>query len=132
MINSKKQDEQTIKDALNVIETNKNLSLEEIQAIKNIVSAYESVTYKEYEDRHKYYRDMVDDMVNDFGFQSETLAKTMANNHPTLQQSYMRHCMDFIKAMANKECYDGRNESSVKLAKSIMDSVGENYCLPMI
>ena len=55
-----------------------------------LLKAYKSATYKEWEDRHKWYRYLVEDMVNDCAFADEELATEMANNHPTLQQNFMR------------------------------------------
>jgi hypothetical protein len=75
---------------------------------------------------------VVDDMINDFGFQSDELAKCMANNHPTLQQTYMRQCMKFIELMSKKEYVDGRNMAAVNLAKTIMNHVEGDVYLPMI
>lgn len=50
----------------------------------------------------------------------EQLAKLMAQDHPTLQQSKMRLACLFIEEMANKPYVDGRNESSQKTAKAMI------------
>jgi hypothetical protein len=52
--------------------------------------------------------------------QAEKLAKLMANDHPTLQQSKMRLACLFIEEMADKSYVDGRNETSQKTAKAMI------------
>ena len=109
-----------------------NLSEEQKKAFKELLTEYEWATYKEYNDRHEFFRKQVEKMVNDFGFQDEELAKSMANEHPTLQQSFMRMVVQFIEKMADKSYYDGRNEASVKLAKKLKPIIEENRGLPCI
>lgn len=55
----------------------------------------------------------------------------MAQNHPTLQQSFMRLCLDFVRAMSEKSYSDARNEASVRIAKDIVSQLGTTY-LPII
>lgn len=105
---------------------------EQKKVITELLRKYENATYQEWDERHKFYEDVVDNMVNDTLFQDDKLAQTMANNHPTLQQSFMRFVMKFIKRMSEKTYFDGRNENSVKLAKKIMESVKDDICLPCI
>lgn len=109
-----------------------NLSEEQKKAFKELLTEYEWATYKEYNDRHEFFRKQVEKMVNDFGFQDEELAKSMANDHPTLQQSFMRMVVQFIEKMADKSYYDGRNEASIKLAKKLKPIIEENRGLPCI
>lgn len=109
-----------------------NLSEEQKKVLKELLTEYEWATYKEYIDRHEFFRKQVEKMVNDFGFQDEELAESMANDHPTLQQSFMRMVVQFIEKMADKSYYDGRNEASVKLAKKLKPIIEENRGLPCI
>ena len=109
-----------------------NLSEEQKKAFKELLTEYEWATYKEHNDRHEFFRKQVEKMVNDFGFQDEELAKSMANDHPTMQQSFMRMVVQFIEKMADKSYYDGRNEASVKLAKKLKPIIEENRGLPCI
>lgn len=97
-----------------------------------LLKAYKSATYKEWGDRHKWYRDLVEDMVNDCAFADEELATEMANNHPTLQQNFMRMCRKFIEKMAEKTYFDARNENSVKMAKKMVSAIENDTCLPFI
>lgn len=110
-----------------------SISLEERRTIKRLLSAYESATYKEYDDRHSFYQMMVSDMTNDFGFKDDELADRMANEHPTLQQSFMRFVCKFIRALAKKSYTDGRNERAVALAKKLVATMDEDGAhLPMV
>ena len=61
--------------------------------------------------------------VNELGFDYETFAMVLGNDHRTLQQNTMRAFMAFAKILAehNEQGYhDGRNEESCKLATEIM------------
>lgn len=93
--------------------------------IKKLLEKYEYTTFPEYSDKPKFTADVIDDFVNDFGFADDLVAETMANNHPTLQQSFMRLCLKFIKKMSEKKYWDGRNEASVKTAQKIMEAFGD-------
>ena len=104
-----------------------NLNNEQRLVVESLISEYEKCTYNDWTERHEFYRDIVESMVNDYSFQYKELADMMANNHPTLQQSFMRMCANFIQRMAEKSYCDDRNRTSVEYAKSIMDNVGEEY-----
>ena len=121
-----KRDSEIIGRATELLNS-ENLTPEQKTAVEELIKDYERTTYKDWDDRHEFYRDIVDDMVNDFGFQDTELAKKMANNHPTLQQNFMRMCANFIMRMAEKTYCDDRNRTSVEYAKAIMDNVGEEY-----
>lgn len=109
-----------------------NLTEEQKKAIKELNTEYQWATYKEYSDRHKFYREQVDKMINDTCFEDEELAKAMATNHPTLQQNFMRMVVMFIEKMADKSYCDDRNRSSVELAKKLKPIIDENRGLPYI
>lgn len=117
----KRQNElvQRINNALN----NESISAGLKDDIKELVRHYESLTYKEWGDRREYYIESMSDMVNDMGFDHEFTAKAMAQDHPTMQQAYMRLFKSYVEAMASRVHWDGRNEASVMLAKSIKEKV---------
>lgn len=121
-----KRNNEIIENAQNFL-LNSNLSDEEAKPIVDLINAYKRNTYDKWEERHEMYRNIVDDMVNDCAFQYKELAEKMANNHPTLQQSFMRMCANFIQRMAEKTYCDDRNRTSVEYAKAIMDNVGEEH-----
>ena len=121
-----KRDSETLGRVYELLKAD-NLTSEQKTAVESLVADYERCTYNDWCERHEFYRGIVESMVNDFGFQYKELAEKMANNHPTLQQSFMRMCANFIQRMAEKSYCDDRNRTSVEYAKSIMDNVGEEY-----
>lgn len=109
-----------------------NLSEEQKKAFNELLTEYKFATYKEHNDRHEFFREQVEKMVNDFDFQDEKLAESMANDHPTLQQNFMRMVTMFIEEMANKTYFDDRNKASVELAKKLKPIIEENKGMPYI
>ena len=83
-------------EEIDAILNSDNITDEQKKAIGELKNEYEWATYKEYSDRHEYYRKMVSKMVNDMSFEDEELAKYMACEHPTLQQSFMRFVALYI------------------------------------
>lgn len=101
--------------------------------IKKLIEKYEDATFAEWKDADDFVANSISDFTNSFSFPDELIAKKMANEHCTLQQSFMRLCMTFIKLMSEKKYWDGRNEASVKTAKKIMEAFGdEPIALPCI
>lgn len=125
-----KRNQELINRVKTVLE-NPALADDERKAVQNLMDEYSYVTFDDWDGKSDFYKCAVESMVNDFGFDSKGLAKYMASNHPTLQQSYMRHCQDFIAEMAAKTYTDARNEDSVALAKAL-NEVSSNFGLPMI
>lgn len=75
------------------------------------------------------------DFVNNYNLDSETFCQAMANQHRTLQQSFTRLCLAWLKKCAELEsanCFDLRNEAGVKLAKRIVDTFKDDMYLPLI
>lgn len=73
--------------------------------------------------------------INRLGHWEEETAKELANDHPTLQQTFMRLCVFYIKEQAQKDLNrtDLRNEATVKLAKRIMPALADGYeYLPLV
>jgi hypothetical protein len=58
--------------------------------------------------------------VNGMGRRDRVVVEVMANDHPTLQQNFMRFFIAFCEEMAKKNYSDGRNVASVNLAKEII------------
>lgn len=106
---------------------NPNIPSSMVDSLETIVADYVRYTFNEWDERHDFYADVVDDMVNDCGFRDDALAERMANNHPTLQQSFMRMCAKFIGKMAAKTYADARNQSSVDFAKEVVEKVGDKH-----
>lgn len=124
-----KRDNAIVENAKQIAET---LEENKKNAILLLIDKYEKATYSEWSDKPKFTANVIDGFVNDFGFADDLVAETMANNHPTLQQSFMRLCVKFIKKMSEKPHWDGRNEASVKMAKKMMDVLEGETGLPCI
>ena len=56
----------------------------------------------------------------------------MSRSHRTLQQSYTRFVLKWIKKEAEQEYFDGRNERSVMKCRKIMEAIDNEIFLPMI
>ena len=109
-----------------------NISEEERMTLSELEDRYKDLTYDKWEDRHKYYQDMVSTMINDMGFKDKEMAHSIAIEHPTLQQNFMRLVCLFIHEMAEKKYFDDRNKGSVELAKALEPIVKEKGFLPFI
>lgn len=74
--------------------------------------------------------------INNFGFGYKEFCEAMTREHRTLQQSFTRLCIYWLKTCAELEEYqfDGRNEASVMLGKIVMDALEKNdiHGVPMI
>ena len=131
MYNTCKRDNKVF-DKLTEMISADNLTEEQKQTLKEVRSAYGCATFKEWDDRHEFYYNVIDGMINDCGFQDDELAEKLANNHPTLQQNFMRFCRKFIEKMSKKTYWDGRNVYSVQMAKTMMEAISEKQYLPFV
>jgi len=71
---------------------------------------------------------------NTKGF-NEEFARTIRNQHRTLQQNIMRSVLEVIKCYADaykNNLYDLRNEASVKLCHEIVEAFEDKFYLPMV
>ena len=105
---------------------------EERMTLSELEDRYKNLTYEKWEDRHKYYQEMVSTMINDMGFKDKELAHSIAIDHPTLQQNFMRMVCLFIHEMAEKKYFDDRNKGSVELASELDPIIAEKRFLPFI
>lgn len=125
-----KRNNENIEEAEKIINNGK-LSEEEKRSLTNLIDRYKNATFDKWEDRKEFYEESVSNMVNDMSFDAKSMAEKMSNDHPTLQQSFMKLCVKFIQKMAEKTCYDGRNERSVKMAQKMVSAMDDDY-LPCI
>ena len=51
---------------------------------------------------------------------TEKVAEYMTREHRTLQQTFTKLCVDWLKSLSEVEYYDDRNRASVEFAKSLM------------
>jgi len=68
---------------------------------------------------------------------TDKVAQYMTREHRTLQQTFTKVCVAWLKVLSTTEHYDARNEASVQLAKSLMSipeakDLFDNARLPMI
>ena len=131
-INAKRKD--NLLDKVNAVVSSEHLTDEQKAVINELAKAYENSTYDKWSEKKDYDATVLEDMVNNTLFDSEFVASKMARMHPTLQQSFMRLCVAFIKEMSAKTYSDGRNEAAVTLAKSFYRVIEEenNAYLPHI
>ena len=106
---------------------NNNLTAEDKETIQTLLVSYKDKTYKEWNDRHKFYQDIVSDMVNDMGFDDNGLAEKMANEHPTLQQSFTRFVAKYIKKVRERGYADGRNQASLDFCETVGDLADSHF-----
>lgn len=117
----------------NVRKIAETLESDKREPILQLLEKYEYATFDEWADADKFVADSISDFTNSFSFPDDLIANKMANEHCTLQQSFMRLCMKFIKKMSEKKYWDGRNEASVKTAQKIMAAFdGEPFGLPFV
>lgn len=66
---------------------------------------------------------MVEDAINNMGWNPDNFAKAFTTWHRTLQQKFFRTIVATIREAASEEYgYDGRNEATHELAKEIMET----------
>ena len=68
------------------------------------------------------------DLVNCMSLDNKEICKAMTREHRTLQQSFTRLCIEWLKTCASDDYrHDGRNEYSHFIAKEIKDSYDHNH-----
>lgn len=76
---------------------------------------------------------IVADCINSYSFDYKKFAEAMGTEHRTLQQSFTRLCVRWLEHLSNQQNFDGRNEASVRLARTIFCSIPEDYLyLPLV
>ena len=72
--------------------------------------------------------------VNSTSHKPEDFIFHMKNQHRTLQQSFTRLCLNWLKYLSTLEenQYDLRNAESVRIAKVVINALGDNDYLPLI
>ena len=70
--------------------------------------------------------------INSFSFSEKKFVDAMNKEHRTLQQSFTRLCIAWLKNCGSDEyLYDGRNEASHEIGKAVSAAV-ENKSIPLI
>ena len=72
-------------------------------------------------------------LVNSYSLNCTAVAKEMTREHRTLQQSFTRLCVAWLKECAKDTySYDGRNEATHFVAKKLVAALDDDCGLPMI
>ncbi len=71
-------------------------------------------------------------LINDMSFPYKEVAKGLAQQHPTLQQNFMRLCGCYIEEMAKKEYTDLRNEASAEFARIVVQRCENKMYFPHV
>jgi len=64
--------------------------------------------------------------------EEDEFIELMSHTHRTLQQSYTKFVLKWIKKEAEQEYFDGRNERSVMKCRKIMKAIDNEIFLPLI
>ncbi len=67
----------------------------------------------------------IERILNNMGFDETGVARKIAMTHPTLQQTFMRFCAEYIFCQSEKEHFDGRNEMTGKACKRLAQVMKE-------
>lgn len=74
---------------------------------------------------------MMSDYVNSFTCDLDDFAAGMAQIHPTLQQTFTKLCLKWLRHLAMTDYYDARNQASVEFARSIKKQL-DTAVIPLI
>lgn len=100
-------------------EDKKNLTKEQVlERISTVIISFEQTPSSK----------LLSDMVNSFSFNPAKTADELLDKHRTLQQSFMKLCLEYIKAQAkvNPQRCDARNERTLELSRRIVEAIGED------
>jgi hypothetical protein len=73
--------------------------------------------------------------INPFNCPSEQFLDAMAREHPTLQQSFTKMCLEWVEKVAKDDyVFDGRNKASHVVCKKLIEDFDrddeDNFGLP--
>ena len=73
-------------------------------------------------------------VMNSFSFGYKDFCEEMGREHRTLQQSFTRLCIYWLRYCAEMKNYDGRNEMSVRVGKIVAKALDDAdiHNIPMI
>lgn len=93
-----------------------------------------SLHYEEGKTLEESLSNAISEGVNRYSLSHERFCNEMSHDHRTLQQSFTRLCIEWIKFCASDEYRtDGRNEATKKACKKIVENVSEeDLYLPFI
>ena len=85
-------------------------------------------------DRDTQAAEYISSYVNAYGCDDKAFAQKLASDHPTLQQSATRLFIAFLREMAQKDPWDGRNKAAINASKIMIGALDEAKAggLPLI
>ena len=70
----------------------------------------------------------VANMLNNFSFSEKEFCKAMTKSHRTLQQTFTRLCLEWVKTCADEGYrHDGRNEASHEVCQKLKKDCPEVF-----
>jgi hypothetical protein len=69
--------------------------------------------------------EQIADAINNMSINENEVGIRLAEQHPTLQQNFMRTVVGFLQAMKAKSYTDARNEGSQRLAQKMIEGLDE-------
>ena len=76
-------------------------------------------------DRDAQAAEYISSYVNAYGGNDKAFAQKLAADHPTLQQSATHLFIAFLREMAQKDPWDGRNKAAINAAKIMITALDE-------
>ena len=64
-------------------------------------------------------------VINNFSFRYKDFCDEMGREHRTLQQSFTRLCIEWLRYCSELEHYDARNEMSVRVGKIVAKALDD-------
>ena len=64
-------------------------------------------------------------VINNFSFSYKDFCEAMGREHRTLQQSFTRLCIHWLRYCSELKNYDGRNEASVIVGKIVAKALDD-------
>lgn len=81
----------------------------------------------------KEFADTCANFVNSYSTNEKEFAKEMCRQHRTLQQSFTRLIIGFLKEQAKEDDYDLRNQNSIRLSRKVVELLeNEKISLPLV
>ena len=75
--------------------------------------------------KEKFLAEAITTELNSFSFNHRDFCEAMGREHRTLQQSFTRMCIHWLRYCSELEHYDGRNEMSVRVGKIVAKALDD-------
>ena len=75
--------------------------------------------------KEKFLAEAISAELNSFSFNYKDFCEAMSREHRTLQQSFTRLCIHWLRYCSELKNYDGRNEASVIVGKIVAKALDD-------